>query len=171
MAVRWEKAARAREPVMTALQARERKDALQRLGFDDYRQYLNSPLWHSIRLRVYARDKHRCVRCRKPAAHIHHTHYGYEALTGKRIEGMQAVCAGCHKCGHLHGKIIPVDIPPRKRRPALAVCPGCGCRKKKPTLCRKCRRQTEPESEIDCEFREMFSEAHAHRFLRLTPLK
>ncbi len=178
MAVRWEKAARKRKTFTDAFDKRERADALKRLGFDSYRQYIASPLWKSIRDRVLARDGHKCVRCKKPARTVHHAHYGYDVLRGERIESLASACGSCHEsCGHSGGGIRPLKPLSRQNKKRLKnqrlrkrKCPGCGVPKRH-GLCRPCKRAKAQANELDNEFREMFSTAHENRWLQLTPLK
>jgi hypothetical protein len=177
MAVRWEKAARKSKSFTDAFDKKERADSLRRLGFDSYSQYIASPLWKSIRARVLDRDGHACVRCKKPAKTVHHSHYGYDVMRGERIEALASACGGCHEsCGHSGGGIRPLKPLSqqskkrlRKEKMQRRKCPGCGVPKNH-GLCRKCKRLI-PLEGIDQEFREMFSQVHENRWLQLTPLK
>lgn len=79
---------------------RDRDETLRRLGFDSYRAYLRSPLWQSIKKRVF-RNKpgNRCVRCGKTGARrlqIHHRSYDLRTLSGADLRSLSIVCRKCH---------------------------------------------------------------------------
>lgn len=93
-----------------ALSYAERQEVLRRLGFADYRAYLRSDLWASIRDRVFDRRGRTCWICRrrKRATQVHHLHYTADNLSGASASGMRPVCAICHH-------EIEVDEDGRKR--------------------------------------------------------
>jgi cytochrome c553 len=68
----------------------------KRLGFNSYKQYLQSDLWKSIRRRVFHRDGSCCVLCQKPAAQAHHRSYDYSTMSGNDITMIISLCCGCH---------------------------------------------------------------------------
>ena len=79
----------------------ERDRLLKSLGFDSYRDYLNSGLWKKeIRPKVMQRDKGMCCKCgkndRDDSMCVHHTKYTEDNLSGKSLDNMVCVCAGCH---------------------------------------------------------------------------
>lgn len=93
-----------------ALSYADRQEVLHRLGFADYRAYLRSELWSSIRGRVFARRGRKCWICHRKgkATQVHHLHYTADNLSGASTSGMRPVCAICHH-------EIEVDEDGRKR--------------------------------------------------------
>lgn len=85
---------------------RERRDALERLGFASYGAYLKSDLWRAIRAMVMDRSDGMCEteNCGKPAVQVHHLAYNIDTLIGRRLESLQAVCGSCHLSGHRHSE-------------------------------------------------------------------
>lgn len=78
--------------------AYKRRDAvLLDMGFANYKAYLASDLWKSIRTKVLERDGGKCHACKRPAKHVHHTDYSLDVMAGARIESLRSLCAGCHK--------------------------------------------------------------------------
>jgi hypothetical protein len=75
---------------------RDNKIRLLGLG-SNYREYLASDLWKSIRKRVMERDKGTCRICFEAASQVHHSAYTKAGLTGTAITGLYAVCRGCHE--------------------------------------------------------------------------
>ena len=73
-----------------------RNAALLELGFKDYKQYLRSKLWKSIRRTQLALEP-LCYGCGRKSNQIHHTVYKIEVLTGKSTEGLVSTCARCHR--------------------------------------------------------------------------
>lgn len=76
----------------------------QTLGFERYDDYLKSPLWADIRERVLLRDNRACVVCKRDATHVHHRRYDIATMTGKNINMLVSICAGCHQDIHFEGK-------------------------------------------------------------------
>lgn len=74
-----------------------RDSALLELGFADYRSYLTSDLWKSIRRRVMMRDRFSCRLCNAAAVVVHHHDYTKETLGGSSIENLYALCNQCHE--------------------------------------------------------------------------
>ncbi len=71
-----------------------------------YREYLESPYWHSIR-QYLIYTKRKCNVCKSPhnltVHHITYKHIGYEY---KRLEDLQVVCYKCHRKYHVkYGEI------------------------------------------------------------------
>lgn len=95
---------------------------LRRLGFDNYRQYLASDLWKTIRRRVLERDGNLCATCGKEARHVHRRSYEYAALSGDSIDNLVSLCGGCHFSIELRSgrKIRPGKSWRTAKRPALA---------------------------------------------------
>jgi hypothetical protein len=86
--------------LITKSQREERHDALFRLGFSDYKSYLQSDLWQDIRKKVMERDNRRCKFCNKKATHVHHEHYNFDTMSGKNLRYLHSVCKDCHENGH-----------------------------------------------------------------------
>lgn len=74
---------------------RKRDAKLRRLGFESYREYLDSDLWKSIRLKVLQRDDFKCVVCGQPAQVVHHANYSMHNLANGGPT-MRSMCHGCH---------------------------------------------------------------------------
>lgn len=80
-------------------------DVLRSLGFTSYDDYIRSPLWLAIRLRVYAAKGRSCVKCGGQSEQVHHARYDKATLTGESIEFLHPVCPTCHRDSE--------DRPPR----------------------------------------------------------
>lgn len=81
-----------------------RDDNLRRLGFTNYRAYLRSDLWKSIRLRVLLDENgevKRCFRCWRRATQVHHRAYDPATLAGTQIGSLVQVCAKHHRHGEM----------------------------------------------------------------------
>ena len=75
-----------------------RSTTLSSIGFKSYREYLSSPLWYSIKLKVFTLKGHSCAaKCGKEAACIHHRKYHKEVLLGKDLGPLVPLCHGCHE--------------------------------------------------------------------------
>lgn len=77
----------------------QRNELLLILGFKDYRAYLRSPLWKSIRQRKIELDPvcYGCGRCDPAIIQVHHGKYTMDNLTGKTLADMYTVCSRCHR--------------------------------------------------------------------------
>lgn len=76
---------------------RYRNDNLEAMGFGSFRAYLKSPLWQSIRARVFEAQP-LCIACgRKKATQVHHRAYDPKTLRGDCLNSLSAVCARCHR--------------------------------------------------------------------------
>ena len=73
-----------------------RKHLLKRLGFKNYKEYLKSDLWISIRNSVLQRDQYICKICGGRAVQVHHRTYCWRSLIGERNEMLVSLCGGCH---------------------------------------------------------------------------
>jgi 5-methylcytosine-specific restriction endonuclease McrA len=104
---------------------KRRASNLKDLGFDSYRQYLESPLWASIRSEVLARDKKKCVKCGGRATQVHHMSYGPKVLSGERIGRLVSVCASCHRAAEFDDD-TKVSVREASRR--LSAMPDNGRR-------------------------------------------
>lgn len=76
---------------------RQRNETLRRLGLGDYRNYLDSELWKSIRARVMKRDRFKCCVCRNKFHCVHHHDYDPATLLGKSIDRLFSLCEEHHK--------------------------------------------------------------------------
>lgn len=81
----------------------ERNAMLRGMGFDDYKSYLNSPMWAGIRARVFENCPD-CVKCGRDARQIHHLRYTAKNLSGESLSGLVAICAGCHVKAEFDGE-------------------------------------------------------------------
>lgn len=73
---------------------------IRELGFKTYEEYLQSPLWASIRVRVLKKKGVRCVLCKKWARHIHHRNYTRSVMNGQSIRHLVPLCETCHELEH-----------------------------------------------------------------------
>jgi len=75
----------------------QRDQVLAKIGFTSYREYLSSPLWASIRTRLF-RVCSTCP-CGAKATQIHHRTYKerYMLGRGKIHKFLVPVCETCHK--------------------------------------------------------------------------
>lgn len=61
----------------------------------EYAEYLQSPVWQSVRRRVLNRSEWTCEGClRNPAEHVHHL--TYEHVKREFLFELVALCAECH---------------------------------------------------------------------------
>ncbi len=74
-----------------------RNRILLRMGYRTYKDYLKSPLWSSIRLRVLNRDGRKCKLCGCRANLVHHQRYSPGTLKGDSIKDLLSLCQPCHK--------------------------------------------------------------------------
>ena len=78
----------------------DRNILLAKLGFKDYKVYLRSSLWKSIRERKIEIDPD-CYACEKDADHaqiqIHHGKYTEKNLTGESLDDLYTLCSRCHR--------------------------------------------------------------------------
>lgn len=70
---------------------------MEQLRIPSYSQYLKTPLWESIRDRVFDAKGSICQCCQKrQAGAIHHQEYDYATLAGESIEHLFPICHRCH---------------------------------------------------------------------------
>ena len=78
----------------------ERNLLLAELGFKDYKAYLRSRLWKSIRARKLETNPE-CYVCDRDEGNavmqVHHSAYTRENLLGESPEHLWSLCARCHK--------------------------------------------------------------------------
>jgi len=65
----------------------------------NYKEYLKSDYWLSIREQVYERDNHKCKLC-DSGKHICVHHLSYENLYNERLEDLITLCRKCHYIIH-----------------------------------------------------------------------
>lgn len=75
----------------------QRDHLLKLLKLGTYTEYLQSPLWRSIRGRVLTRDQNTCRLCGQPAYQVHHNKYDERTMLGKNIDQLFAICRTCHE--------------------------------------------------------------------------
>lgn len=92
------------------LAIKEFAELLRSLGFGSYSEYLASPLWRSIRQRVYEAKGRVCVSCEINAAEdIHHDRYDRDTLVGKTLKYLRPLCRHCHEIVHGDARWTPQD--------------------------------------------------------------
>lgn len=69
---------------------------LKEIGFDSYKEYLQSDLWKDIRFRVFMTKGTDCHLCKEPASQVHHVRYTKATLIGKKLKHLLPICGGCH---------------------------------------------------------------------------
>jgi len=69
---------------------------LRGLGYESYSEYLLSPLWASIRARVYSLKGRTCRLCPHVAEVCHHQSYAPAVLRGDDITHILPLCRRCH---------------------------------------------------------------------------
>lgn len=82
----------------------KRNEILQEMGFDSYRDYLNSELWCQIRDHIFLIKGRKCCCCGKKATTIHHAKYTEESLDGSSHSDLFPVCGACHNKIHFKGE-------------------------------------------------------------------
>ena len=87
----------------------KRNNLIQKMGFDDYADYLRSHLWAGIRAKVLALEN-RCRICKDWATCVHHTNYEKDTLTGKNLSGLVPLCFSCHQAGEIDASGNKVDL-------------------------------------------------------------
>lgn len=81
---------------MTGTSYTARNHNLSLIGFQSYRDYLQSDLWQSIRVKVFKSKGYRCHLCGLPADQVHHTRYSAQDLTGEVLNCLHPICGDCH---------------------------------------------------------------------------
>lgn len=108
-----------------------RNQAVKKLGFNSYQEYLASPLWKSIRVKVLDRENNTCQICHiAKADHIHHHNYTYKTLRGdkRKLRHLIAICKDCHKKAEFLDNNVKSTLPQANARmglPSMMVCPCC----------------------------------------------
>jgi hypothetical protein len=75
---------------------RLRHQALLKLGYATYAEYLRGPEWATIRAKVLI-DGAKCYVCDRPATQVHHGSYRPMDLSGKCLDKLYPICGGCHR--------------------------------------------------------------------------
>lgn len=73
-----------------------RNKILRKMGFMNYKDYLKSPIWKTIRdghLRMWPR----CYGCDSKAQTVHHGRYTWKNLFGASRQYLFSICHSCHK--------------------------------------------------------------------------
>lgn len=77
---------------------KERNKLLSELGFKDYRDYLSSEWWKTIRRIILKRDAFSCRGCGKHQCNeVHHFTYNKSSLLGAAPECLITLCRDCHQ--------------------------------------------------------------------------
>lgn len=76
------------------IRVKERVASLRRQ--QDYREYLNTPLWRKISRRVLDRDHRVCRCCGGIAPQVHHRSYAEDVMRGENDDELASVCDGSH---------------------------------------------------------------------------
>ena len=92
-----------------------RSAILHRLGYSSYAKYLKSPLWKSIKQRVYAKYGASCQLCGMSiGVTLHHQSYTEANLSGRSLKDLHPICHRCHDEIH-------IDPDTRKKLPLSEV--------------------------------------------------
>ena len=100
------RAKQAREPGVAVVVVRSKKpggrprrrtcnDLVRSLGFDGFDEYLASPLFASVRARVFGERGEACVRCSNPATEVHFARHTRATLSGRSLDDLYPVCRDC----------------------------------------------------------------------------
>lgn len=86
---------------------------------DDYRKYLKSKEWKSIRVEVLHRDRNRCTGCNTYSNNgrgleIHHL--TYKNIFNEDLEDLVTLCTECHKKAHGKHKIDKPTTPKKRTK-------------------------------------------------------
>lgn len=110
---------------------KQRNESLKKLGFNSYKEYLSSPLWKGIRLKVMDRENNICQICHiTKAEHIHHHNYAYKTLRGdkRKLRHLVAICKNCHEKAEFLDNSLKATLPQANARmglPSTKICPCC----------------------------------------------
>jgi len=66
----------------------------------EYREYIKSKAWRTLREQARERSGHKCELCGAPAEHVHHVRYP-KRFADDHIDNLVVVCGSCHS--RLHG--------------------------------------------------------------------
>jgi hypothetical protein len=90
---------------------KQRLFVLNAYGYQDYKQYLQSPLWKSIRDKVLSSHRFCACGCGLIADTVHHRTYSEENLLGKSLRGLIALNHECHYQSEFsNGRKVPLNM-------------------------------------------------------------
>jgi len=75
----------------------------------DYKEYLNSDTWKTIRAQRMAIDKNECCLCGEKAAHVHHKRYP-KKLGTETVNDLASLCEKCHSKHHGKGSKTAAEL-------------------------------------------------------------
>lgn len=148
-----------------------RNELLREMGYQSYKEYLQTALWQSIRARVLCENQ-TCQMCNKETSTIvHHLKYDKATLSGKSIKRLRALCEICHHIIEFDGdrknslkqaneaylRIAKEPIKAsRRERPregweSIGRCKCGNILKVGRAECRACRRKNRPADVIAAE--------------------
>ena len=92
---------------LNKLKKRLAKEGASNLNELDYKKYLKSSLWKSIKLWILNRDDNKCTVCGRrnhkiSPLEVHHRSYDLEVLEGKRSAALTTLCGRCHELVEFH---------------------------------------------------------------------
>ena len=70
--------------------------AFMSLGFENYADYLASPLWRKIRAQVLSSSHSTCQCCGAHATQVHHFSYDLQYMDGSDSKALIPICESCH---------------------------------------------------------------------------
>ena len=80
-----------------------RKARLKQLGFENYREYLNSPLWAKNKEKIRPKGLNRkCSKCGKRTNFLQPHHKTYVNLGRETKKDVSWLCGPCHRDEHFH---------------------------------------------------------------------
>jgi len=109
---------------------RVREQSLKTLGFRTYKEYLNSNLWKTLKVRLIGQL---CQICKVEKAYtFHHVTYSIPAMIGELPDQLIPICKRCHYAGEFQNaeKILDgkeIDRRLRKRARSKTIRPRCRC--------------------------------------------
>ncbi len=74
-----------------------RNHLLRQMGYSSYEEYLNSPLWASVRAAALKLHGRKCLICGKKHQCIHHRSYSRKVLEGLDLSALAPLCLDCHR--------------------------------------------------------------------------
>ena len=85
----------------------KRDKILNKIGYNSYKEYLQSALWKTIRRLVLEKHKYICYKCGEYGNEVHHKRYTYSILNGTNLskKNYYVVCRNCHQEAEYDGVI------------------------------------------------------------------
>lgn len=76
----------------------------------DYKEYLKTLEWHTLKRQVYVRDNYRCRQCSKDLSkmngNVHHV--TYDRVYNEKLDDLVLVCPDCHQLIHTYySRLMP----------------------------------------------------------------